>query len=135
MNQITRGANNTLVFTLNEFQTLDNPYFLFRMLSEGLGTEKAFIISSVDNLSSVERYDKFIFTESHNEILTSGTASLQEGTWQYEVYEQTSSINLDFRSATNPEAMEKGLIKVDGPPTSTFKKPEYNSSFVWQSRS
>lgn len=133
MNQITRGAVNTIVFTLNENQTLSNPYFLFRLISEGQGTEKAFIINSADDLSDgTTRYNKFLFTESTTENLLSGTATLTEGIWEYQVYEQTSSTNLNWQSADNVVPLEVGLLKVTGTPTSTFVTPDYSSTFVWQ---
>ena len=113
MNIITRGTNSTLIFTLEEKRTLASPYFLVRMTSRSGRNVKRFILAA-DQSASPARYNKFTVTETDStEILTSGTVTLKPaGFWNYEIYEQTSSTNLDEASATNIQPIETGMLLV-----------------------
>ena len=112
MQLITRGTNSTIIFTLKEKQTLNNPYFLFELRFRGDGTTvKTFVAS--DSSTYTDRYNQFLVTEVNDgsEILTSGTVNLQNvGEWHYRIFEQTSSSNLDVVNATSE--IENGIIKV-----------------------
>jgi hypothetical protein len=112
MQLITRGTNNTIIFTLKEKQTLTNPYFLFELKYRGDGTTvKTFIVS--DNSIYSDRYNQFLVTEVNagSEILTSGTVNLQNvGEWHYRIFEQTSSSNLQV--ANTISQLENGIIMV-----------------------
>lgn len=114
MLQIARGTNNTIILTLNESKTLENPYYLMKMVSRDSRTTKTFILSS-DQSSYTDRFNKFVITESATEILTSGTVTLKPtGIWYWEVYEQLSSTNLNVNSADNQIPIESGQAKVTG---------------------
>lgn len=114
MLQIARGANNTIILTLNESKTLTSPYYLMKMVSRDSRTEKTFILAA-DQSSYTDRYNKFVITESDTEVLTSGTVTLKPtGIWYWEVYEQTSSTNLNVNAATNQVPIENGEAKVTG---------------------
>lgn len=112
MQIITKGTNNTLVFTLTEKQTLTAPYYLFCFKHQVEMTDICFI--SADLSDYPERYNEFLITEtSGTQTLTSGVVTLAEtGTYEYEIYEQTSSTNLNKVNATS--LLEIGLIKVVG---------------------
>jgi hypothetical protein len=106
MLQITKGTSNNLWVTVREKQTLTNPYFLFRFVSEaGLNREVACILT--DSATYPDRINKFVFIEGTN-------ATLDAGIWDYYVYEQTSSSNTDWRLATVVEPLEVGRAKVTG---------------------
>lgn len=110
---INKSTNNTWILTLTELSTLTSPYYLFRCISDFNKTEKAFIAHDLSDYNY--RYNQFLITESTSEILTSGTVNFNPtGFWTYEVYEQTSSSNLDYRLATNTSVLERGRIKVIG---------------------
>ncbi len=120
MLQIARGANNTIILTLNESKTLDNPYYLMKMVSQDSRTVKTFILAS-DLSGYTDRFNKFVITESATEVLTSGTVTLKPtGIWYWEVYEQTSSTNLNVNAADNQVPIESGQAKVTGT-TDTIK--------------
>lgn len=112
MQTIIRGTNNTVVFTLTERVTLSNPYFLMKCTSRSSRGTKLFILPS-NQSSYTDRYDKFTITESANEILTSGTVELKPtGDWDYQIFEQTSSSNLNIVNCTT--LLEEGILRVTG---------------------
>lgn len=73
-------------------------------------------------------------TENVTEVLTSGVVSLSEGIWEYQVYEQTSSTNLNYRLATNQKPLEIGLAKVHGTSIDTFIITPTSDTFKWTSQ-
>ena len=112
MQIITRGQNNTVIFTLTERVTISSPYFLMKCTSRSSRTTKIFILAS-NQSSYTERYDKFTITESANEILTSGTVELKPtGDWDYEIYQQASASNLNV--VNSGILLEQGIIRVIG---------------------
>lgn len=112
MNIITQGTNNTIIFTLEEKRTLTSPYYLVRMQSRSGKNIKRFILAS-NQTTAVNRYDEFTITESTTEVLTSGTVTLSPvGFWDYNVYEQLSSSNLNEALSDNPIPLETGLMLV-----------------------
>src|SRR3990167_5562043 len=113
MQTITKNTNNTLYFTLTEKVTLTTPVFLVRVEGRSSSIVKRFILPS-DQSSYTDRYNKFTITESTTEILTSGTITLTSGDYDYRVYEQSSSTNLDELEATVKTPIEYGLLKVLG---------------------
>lgn len=114
MQTITRATNNTLIFTLTERITLTSPYFLMKLTSRVSRAIKRVILAA-DLSSQTDRYNKFTLTESTTEVLTSGTVTLnQAGEWDYEIYEQSSSTNLDEKLSTVTTAIETGMLRVMG---------------------
>ena len=85
-----------------------------KMVSRDSRTVKTFILAS-DLSSYTDRFNKFVITESANEILTSGTVTLKPtGIWYWEVYEQLSGTNLSVNAADNQTPIECGEAKVTG---------------------
>jgi len=111
MQIINKGQNNFLVFTLSEKVTLTNPYYLFTFKHQVLMSSVNFIASDVSGFPT--RYNKFLITETTGTVnLTSGVVSLPEtGFYEYAIYEQTSSSNLDISNTTG--LLEIGMVKVE----------------------
>jgi len=111
MQIINKGQNNFLVFTLSEKVTLTNPYYLFSFKHQVLMSSVNFIASDVSGFPT--RYNKFLITETTGTVnLTSGVVSLPEtGFYEYAIYEQTSSSNLDISNTTG--LLEIGMVKVE----------------------
>jgi hypothetical protein len=111
MQIINKGQNNFLVFTLSEKVTLTNPYYLFSFKHQVLMSSVNFIASDVSGFPT--RYNKFLITETTGTVnLTSGVVSLPEtGFYEYAIYEQTSSSNLDINNTTG--LLEIGMVKVE----------------------
>ena len=72
-----------------------------------------FISSDVSSFPT--RFNKFLITETTGTVnLTSGIVSLPEtGFYEYSIYEQTSSSNLNTDNATG--LLEIGMVKVESP--------------------
>lgn len=97
---IRKNQSNSLTLTLTEKCDLANPYFLFKFHNVQTGQDIFKILT--DTSQFTDRYNRFTFVEPT-------TADLIEGFWDYEVYEQASSVNLD------PEGLnmvESGVMKV-----------------------
>lgn len=111
MQIINKGQNNFLIFTLSEKVTLTNPYYLFSFKHQVLMSSVNFIASDVSGFPT--RYNKFLITETTGTVnLTSGVVSLPEtGFYEYAIYEQTSSSNLDISNVTG--LLEIGMVKVE----------------------
>ena len=111
MQIINKGQNNFLIFTLSEKVTLTNPYYLFSFKHQVLMSSVNFIASDVSGFPT--RYNKFLITETTGTVnLTSGVVSLPEtGFYEYTIYEQTSSSNLNVNNTTS--ILEIGMIKVN----------------------
>lgn len=126
MKIINRGAANTLVFTLNEKSELASPVFLFRFISKLKNTSTTCIAS--DTSSYTYRYNQFVITEDDTEDRENGTLQLKPtGEWIYEVYEQTSSSNLDHTQAS--KLLETGIVRViDTPTTHVYKTHTYTNT-------
>ena len=111
MQIINKGQNNFLIFTLSEKVTLTNPYYLFSFKHQVLMSSVNFIASDVSGFPT--RYNKFLITETTGTVnLTSGVVSLPEtGFYEYAIYEQTSSSNLDVSNTIG--LLEIGMVKVE----------------------
>lgn len=111
MQIINKGQNNFLIFTLSEKVTLTNPYYLFIFKHQVLMSSVNFIASDVSGFPT--RYNKFLITETTGSVnLTSGVVSLPEtGFYEYAIYEQTSSSNLNLANVTG--LLEIGIVKVE----------------------
>lgn len=111
MQIINKGQNNFLIFTLSEKVTLTNPYYLFSFKHQVLMSSVNFIASDVSGFPI--RYNKFLITETTGTVnLTSGVVSLPEtGFYEYAIYEQTSSSNLNVANITG--LLEIGMVKVE----------------------
>lgn len=129
MLKVTKNQNSTLILTLNEKATLSSPKFLFRLINDMQRTEAAFIAPDIS--SYPDRYNKFIFTEtSGTQIATSGTIELSPaGYWHYEVYEQTSSTNLDHTLSDNTTPLEIGKLLVIGTPSQFIRYEQQDKQF------
>lgn len=111
MQIINKNSNNYLIFTLSEKVTLTNPYYLFSFKHQVEMNPINFI--AFDSSLYKERYNKFLITETTGTTtLTSGIVSLSEtGFYEYAIYEQTSSSNLDLNNTGN--LLEIGMVKVN----------------------
>lgn len=110
MQVLTQGTANTVVVTATEEKTLSSPYWLLVFTSEVTNEYNSCICSNTS--SYTDRYDKFTVTESGTQDRTNGTLTLQpEGLWTLEVYEQSSSSNLDPDNATKMCHREKVRVK------------------------
>lgn len=113
---LNQNTTNNVYLTLSESVTLTGSpvYFLFNFTNETTKDEVNFIANNVS--SNIVRYDKFEITltasTAPNIDYTNGVISLDPyGKWNYKVYEQLSSTNLNVENANG--IIEYGIVKVN----------------------
>ena len=111
MIELQQNTVNEAIFTLREFTTIDNPYYLFEFISQDTNESKLF--TGLETSTNVNRYNKF------NIELTSGAEDLLDsviklpikGFYTYNVYSQVSATNLDIANTT--ELVETGKVYIN----------------------
>lgn len=105
---IEKDTTNTVILTLSEKTTLTDAVYLFEVTCDESGEVKCFIAEDIS--TNKYRYNEFEFIENVTEDLLNGTFSLTlQGFYKYNVYEQSSTTNLDPTLATN--LIDKGKLK------------------------
>ena len=93
------------MLTLKEKQTLTNPNYLFYFKSRGTNQEVAFVVlNTADTSGYKDRFNEF--TIDVNDYFQDSP----EGDWEYKIYEQTSTSNVDPDLATN--LLEVGIMRL-----------------------
>lgn len=102
-----QNGNNTVVLTLTEKATIVFPIFLFRFVGKQNGVEYTCIAQDVSGFTY--RYNEFIIKVKTSPNALLGEINLTIGDeYDYYIYEQTSSTNLDWTLATN--LVEQGIM-------------------------
>lgn len=106
MIHFTKNTSSEIVLTLTEKQTLTSPNYLFWFKSRGTNQEVKFVVlNNADTSSHKERYNEFtISVNTHFE-------DSPEGDWEYKIYEQTSTTNLNPSLATS--LLEVGIMRLN----------------------
>jgi hypothetical protein len=102
MLQINKAETKTWYLTLTEKTTISNPTYLFSLTHRLSNVSYNFILN--DTSSYVDRYNAFELTEGT-------TVTLDAGEYEYKIYAQISTTNLNPELAN--ELVEQGLVKVD----------------------
>ena len=119
---INKNSTNNRILTLAEKTTLTNVVYLFEVTNDQSMAVKCFICDDIS--PNPVRYNEFNLIENATEDLLNGTFELElSGFYTYNIYEQTSTTNLDPTLATN--LIENGKLNVvDNLPTIT----QYNGN-------
>ena len=105
MIHLTKNESSEIVLTLKEKQTLTNPNYLFYFKSRGTNQEVAFVVlNTADTSGYKDRFNEF--TIDVNDYFQDSP----EGDWEYKIYEQTSTSNVDPDLATN--LLEVGIMRL-----------------------
>ena len=116
---INKNTTNNFVATLYELSQLTDPNYLFEFESDQTKTKYYTIITDVS--TNKPRYNEFNFVEGSDDP-TNGSLDLgSPGFYNYKVYEQSSSSNLD---PTGLNEVEQGKL-ID----STYQ-PSFNQHSV-----
>lgn len=119
---INKNSTNNRILTLAEKTTLTNVVYLFKVTNDQSGVVKCFIADDIS--PNPVRYNEFNFIENTTEDLLNGTFELElTGFYTYNVYEQSSTTNLDPTLATN--LVESGKLEV---PDNTAELTQYNGN-------
>ena len=118
----TINSQSDTIVTLTESTTLTNPYYLFVFTNVSTKVQYKINVNSTSDASAYkDRFNEFSF----NTITLFATA--QAGQFSYEVYEQTSSSNLNPTGLNMVECGKMlllpatNLIKQGYAPTVTYK--------------
>ena len=125
MIHVTKGTTANVYVTLKEKQTLASPNYLFYFKHRSTNEVVNFVKLNASNLSIYrDRYDLFQFTVNTHFLNST------EGEYEYFIYEQTSSTNLDPALATN--LVESGIMNLN--PSTTFSFTKYQTSNIFVTR-
>ena len=106
MIHLTKGETNTIVMTLTEKQLLTNPNYLFVFTNRSSNNLVKFVVLNASDISLYkDRYNEF------NIVTNTNFSSALEGQYTYEVYEQTSTTNLNI---TGLNKLETGIMWLSG---------------------
>ena len=98
---ITKGESKNWILTLTEKVTIANPKFLFSFVHRVTEVQTNVLLTDISAYK--DRYNKFA-------VIEGSTFNLDCGEYNYFVYAQTSSVNLDPALAN--ELVEEGLFKL-----------------------
>lgn len=127
MLKITQSSINEITVTLTELCVLSNPYYLFKL--ECQQTKQLFYFIGTDVSLFKDRYNKFLVEEkvSPNPLLGEVYLNLK-GFYNYTVYEQASSTNLD--PSLSGGIVEKGILKVFGTDRVSYKHTPEETTYI-----
>jgi len=123
MIHLTKGETNTIIMTLTEKQSLSYPNYLFVFTNRSSNEQVKFVkLYANDTSLYKDRYNEFsIATNSYFK-------NALEGQYTYEIYEQTSSTNLDI---TGLNKLETGIMWLSG---STMTYNQYTTTDTYTIR-
>jgi hypothetical protein len=105
MIHLTKSSTSNIILTLTEKQTLTAPNYLFWFKSRGTNQEVKFVVlNNADVSPHKERYNEFNITTN------TYFGSSPEGDWEYKIYEQTSTTNVNPALATS--LLEVGIMRL-----------------------
>ena len=106
MIHLTKTETKTIVMTLTEKQLLTNPNYLFVFTNRSSNNVIKFVVLNASDTSLYkDRYNEFSIVTNTN------FSSALEGQYTYEVYEQTSTSNLNI---TGLNKLETGIMWLSG---------------------
>lgn len=119
MIHFTKGQTEKVILTLKEKQTLSGANFLFYFKSRVTDLNVAFVVLGSSDLSGFkDRYNAFDI------VVNSHFANVTSGEFNYSIYEQTSSSNLDPALATG--LVESGQMSLKN--STEFEYTTYNQT-------
>lgn len=123
MIRLTKGATQNIILTLTEKQLLTNPNYLFVFTNRSANTEVKFIqLNNTDISQYKDRYNEFSIVTNTN------FATSLNGQYDYSVYEQASSSNLN---PAGLNLLETGIMELVGTP---FNFTEYTTTDTYKIR-
>ena len=122
---LVKGQTGTVILTLKEKQTLAAPNYLFYFKQRTSNDVVTFVLLNNTDLSAhKDRYNKFSINASTH------FANKLAGEWEYTIYEQASTSNLNPTLATG--LLETGIMRLDE--TTTFDFTEYETTNTFKVR-
>ena len=123
MIRLTKGATQNIILTLTEKQLLTNPNYLFVFTNRSANTEVKFVRLNNTYISQYkERYNEFSIVTNTN------FSTALNGQYNYDIYEQTSTSNLN---PAGLNLLESGIMELVGTP---FNFTEYTTTDTYKIR-
>jgi hypothetical protein len=123
MIRLTKGATQNIILTLTEKQLLTNPNYLFVFTNRSANTEVKFVsLNNTDISQYKDRYNEFSIVTNTN------FATALNGQYDYDIYEQTSTSNLN---PAGLNLLESGIMELVGTP---FNFTEYTTTDTYKIR-
>jgi len=123
MIRLIKGQTQSIILTLTEKQLLTSPNYLFVFTNRSANTEIKFVkLNNTDVSQYKDRYNEFSFVTNTN------FATALNGQYDYEIYEQVSTSNI------NPAGLnmiESGIMELVGTP---FEFTEYATTDTYKIR-
>ena len=123
MIRLTKGQTQNIILTLTEKQLLTNPNYLFVFTNRSANTEVKFVrLNNTDISQYKERYNEFSIVTNTN------FSTALNGQYDYDIYEQTSTSNLN---PSGLNLLESGIMELVGTP---FNFTEYTTTDTYKIR-
>jgi hypothetical protein len=123
MIRLTKGQTQNIILTLTEKQLLTNPNYLFVFTNRSANTEIKFVMLNNTDISQYkERYNEFSI------ITNTNFSTSLNGQYDYDIYEQTSTSNLN---PAGLNLLESGIMELVGTP---FNFTEYTTTDTYKIR-
>lgn len=123
MIRLTKGQTQNIILTLTEKELLINPNYLFVFTNRSANTEVKFIMLNNTDISQYkDRYNEFSIVTNTN------FSSALNGQYDYDIYEQTSTSNLN---PAGLNLLESGIMELVGTP---FNFTEYTTTDTYKIR-
>ena len=119
-------VNNNIALTLTEKTTISNPVYLFGFEAQQRKVKYYCICQDVAPTSQKDRVNLFNITEGINDPLNSSLILGLQGRYNYFIYEQVSTTNLDPTGLT---IIERGLMTLKGTQASNYKSYEFDVEY------
>lgn len=129
---LNKNAINSVILTLTEKVTINNPYFLFEFTHDQTNTVSYCI--STDLSIYPNRYNQFMITEKNNPNALNGEVNLiYTGYYKYKVYAQSSSTNLNPSNANELVEQGKAFINNIASTDSYYGETKYDTNTAYNS--
>ena len=123
MIRLTKGQTQNIILTLTEKELLTNPNYLFIFTNRSANTEVKFVrLNNTDISQYKERFNEFSIVTNTN------FATALNGQYDYDIYEQASTSNLN---PAGLNLLESGIMELVGPP---FNFTEYTPTDTYKIR-
>jgi hypothetical protein len=123
MIRLTKGQTQNIILTLTEKQLLTNPNYLFVFTNRSANTEVKFVMLNNTDISQFkDRYNEFSIVTNTN------FSTALNGQYDYDIYEQTSTSNLN---PAGLNLLESGIMELVGTP---FNFTEYTTTDTYKIR-
>jgi len=120
---LTKGVTSEIILTLKEKQTLSSPNYLFVFTHRGSNVAVKFVLlNNQDTSLHKERFNQFSL------VTNTYFANYDSGEWGYQIYEQTSSSNVNPANATS--LLETGIMRLNDSTTFSFTKYQTNNTYI-----